>query len=103
MNRMPKFYVPPFGTPVYWRDEQSGVLVAAIEAYMDSRIIRKGPQPTAEQIELIRDFFLYFIKAPCWASGFEMNALIKQAEKIQTGDDIAEWIHAALEIGIDPL
>jgi hypothetical protein len=102
MSRMPRSYLPPFGTPLYWRDEQSGVLGAAMNAYLAHRV-ESAPEPTSEQVQLLASYFSYVIQAPCWELGAERGALIKKAAAIKTADDIAAWIHEALDVGIDPI
>lgn len=102
MNKMPEFYVPPYGTPLYWRDEVSGVLPAAVDAYF-SFVLGEGPEPTAEQLSLLLDYIRYHINAPCWGDVMgKLELLREQARALATVDDIRKYINSSLEIGLDP-
>jgi hypothetical protein len=87
---------------MYWRDERSGKLVAAVHAYLAFRC-KKGPCPDPRQIELLARYLQYVIDAPCWCATEELQQLRDRARHLQTCDGIAAWIHDALDIGIDPL
>jgi len=103
---MPNFYVPPLELPLYWRDEQTGVLPAAIWAYIEHGADKTKPEPNADQLALIIDYAQYFIKAPCWdmseVFATELSKLREQATKLQSVADIHAWIFDCMEIGIDP-
>lgn len=105
---MPATYLPPFGTPLYWMDEMTGVLTKAIYAFNAHCAYPKTQkQPTDEQRQLVIAYLRYVIYAPCWeqAGGFveELAQLRSQAATMQTEDEINAWIMGCLEIGIDPL
>jgi hypothetical protein len=96
----------PLGLPFYWRDETSGELVAAVNAYLDNRIEHKPI--TAGHIALVRDFLAHYINAPCWDScadafGVELNWLRTRVNDLNSPEKIQRWIHKATEIGMDPL
>lgn len=101
-TRMPKNYDPPFGTPLYWRNEQSGELSAAILAYLNHRIEPTSQPPTPAQLSLVIDYLRYVIYAPCWR-GQGIAVLRERVHTLQTSEDIHGWIGAALPEGIDPL
>jgi hypothetical protein len=94
-----------YGLPVYWRDEQSGVLSGAINAFLESRV-NKTPM-TEEEISMVRGYCEYYIAAPClyWESTYEeeLAALRASIKEAKTSDDLARWTEQALAIGIDPL
>lgn len=50
-SRMPRWYNPLWGTPLYWSDEQSGELAAAIAAYLNHMLTQapfsEGPAPSS--------------------------------------------------------
>jgi hypothetical protein len=98
-----KKYRPPLGFPQYWRDDPSGQLQIAVLAYLGYRGA-EGPPPDASHIELLRDYLIHYIEAPCWASppGVLEN-LISRAHDIQTPQDIADVEKRCLQIGLDPL
>lgn len=103
-------YRSPLGLPLYWKDEQSGVLPAAIWAFINHKVDSAEP-PTVDQIKLIRDYLAYYINAPCWENNCEGNnemadILIEargMAGKIETAVDIDRFISKCMEIGLDPL
>jgi hypothetical protein len=104
-------YREPMGLPLYWQNEATGVLQAAIRAYLDNRVESK-PIP-AEQFELVRAYMEYVVNAPCWGRNTMIGLDHKAAEildglkrdviELKNPDDIAGWIHRCMEIGIDPL
>ena len=104
-TRMPAGYQPPLGLPFSWRDEQSGELARAVMAYLehctDNRTV------TDAQIVLVRDYLQYYVSAPCWdhTGGFqsELKHLRSTIRDCQTATEIHDWIHQALDIGMDPL
>lgn len=103
-TRMPLVYKLPLGLPFYWRDEVSGELPAAVNAYLDCRIDQKPF--TLAQAELVRDYLIHWINAPCWEHPEFAQDLAKLREKVKTlntADEIGAWIWEALEIGLDPL
>ncbi len=104
MTRMPLAYKEPLGLPFYWRDEVSGELGRAVMAYLNNRI--EGTTVTDAQIALLRDYLSHWINAPCWmASGFEceMSNLRSSVRELETATEIDDWLHQALDIGMDPL
>lgn len=105
-SEMPMFYSTPLGGPVYWRDDLTGKLPGAITACLDY-LIEEGAEPTAEQIKLVVDYLNYYICAPCWELAEELaeelHALRVRSQTLATCDEIAAWIRACLDIGIDPL
>lgn len=103
--RMPTWYVPPLGLPLYWRNEVTGVLLAGVRAYIDHMAGPKEfPAPTPEQVTLLANYLRYFINAPCWASGEldELGALRRRAQSLESVSEIAAWIDSAMEIGLEP-
>jgi len=64
MSRMPKIY-QEFGGPLRWQDDVTGVLPAAVRAY-----INEGPGRTAcmpWQVELLRDLYGVLHQCPMLA------------------------------------
>jgi hypothetical protein len=103
-TRMPRFYRPPHGLPLFWRDEVSGQLPAAVQAYLDNRC--DGAPISDEQIALLRDYIHHYIHAPCWeqdAFAAELKELRGSVDGLTSSQAIADWIWKALEIGLDPL
>ncbi len=90
--------------PLYWRHEVSGELAGAVEAYLANRI--DGATVTDERIALLRDYIAHWINAPWWDSPVfeaELRRLRDGARELDSATKIAEWIHQAMDIGIDPL
>ena len=104
MRKIPAFY--PQGLPLYWRDEESGQLAKAVNAYLDNRL--HGTTVTDEQIGLVRDYFVHYIDAPCWDSDDPdiqayLQNLRTSARELDSATKISEWIVKALDICLDPL
>lgn len=105
LNPIPAFYRPPHGLPLYWRDETSGQLSAAIFSYLNFITKKVLTPPTEEQIWLIRCYLEHFIMAPCWMeyngnSLSELRELVKDVNSVETID---KWLRKAMEIALDPL
>jgi hypothetical protein len=103
-TRLPNFYRPPLGLPMFWRDEMSGELAAAVEAYLADR--RDDVPMSYAQVILLRDYICHYVNAPCWENeefARELAALREAAPRLNSPDAIAGWIWAARGIGMDPL
>lgn len=99
-SRMPRWYNPLWGTPLYWSDEQSGELAAAIAAYLNHMLTQA---PFSEgQCALVVDYLCYYIDAPCW-QGPDLPQLRQQARTLDSAQTIAAWIERCLDSGLDPL
>lgn len=92
---MPTRY--PHGGPLYWRNEQSGLLGQAIEAYFDRR---EG----AEDLALVIDYCRYWIEAPCWRwdDPGELAELRQRVRSLITRSVLDAWLNDAMGLGIDP-
>jgi hypothetical protein len=104
MSRMPTFYKAPLGLPFYWEDEVSGELRKAIHAYLDHAV--DGKPITSAQITLMVDYLTHWVCAPCWDSEafeVELKNLRATVRGLTTPTAIHDWIHQALDIGMDPL
>lgn len=107
---MPAFYRPPLMLPLRWQDEQSGTLVAAVQAFFGHQEDRTS-ELTLEQFRLVRHYLAYYIHAPCWEAatqGDEENLqtledLRSRVGQCKSSQQLADWILECLEIGIDPL
>jgi hypothetical protein len=105
-------YREPFGLPLRWQDEQSGLLPGAVMAYLDHSIDKSKPL-TETQLALVIEWVRHYINAPCWINSAvrsgsedvvaEMRSLIVKSAQLQTAEDIDGWIHDCLQAGIDPL
>lgn len=107
MFKIPQIYVPPLGTPLYWRDELSGQLPDAMWAFL-KHTSHPGiePAPTKEQINLLREYFQYYIFAPCWQTSnqeTEFAQLRTDVQFLHSAYAIEKWIERCLEIGLDPI
>ncbi|KAA3645354.1 MAG: hypothetical protein DWQ07_12870 [Chloroflexi bacterium] len=107
---MPQIYMPPFGTPLYWRDEVSGRLPSAVWAYINHVTDSQEPALTYEQLCLVINYCQYFINAPCWEDGMRMmermgvlNELREQAQELRCVPDIRAWIRECLKYALDPI
>jgi hypothetical protein len=82
--------------PGYWTNETSGVLHAAVGAYLFSDTL------SAEQIAALRAYFRQWIAAPGF-SGPKIEALRQTVDGLTTLDAIDDWLDLAIEAGVDPL
>src|SRR5262245_26040162 len=99
------FSFPPYwgelGLPHYWPNEKTGVLRAAVGAYLE----REEVHP------LFLAYLEYVIHAPCWAKNPAADAsyhaslarLRHQIRLAHTPAEVAAWLERALDLGIDPL
>lgn len=94
-------YSPPFRTPYYWRNEQSGELAAAVAAYVDWRC-NGASRPSEVQAQMLIAYLRHWINAPCWTACEKLHLLRLRAQDMTTLDQAPEWIRQALAIGIDP-
>ena len=95
--RMPRFYRPPLGLPLNWKDEVTGELPSAVLAFYHQN-------PTSAQLTLVIEFLAYFIHAPCWQDETgALEMLRAQIKDVQTLAQVTAWIADCLEIGLDPL
>jgi hypothetical protein len=90
-------YRPPFGGPAYWRDERSGVLPAAVLAYLEGR-------ETRAQLDLVLRYCAYWIEAPCWRADpmLPLETLRQTIRQVATHAGLSAWRRDALALGIDP-
>jgi hypothetical protein len=95
---MPDHYVQPYGTPYYWGVETSGVLPAAVMAYLEGR-------ESPSQLRLTIDYCAYLIRAPCWRSdpSQALEDLRRTIARVTTRAGLAAWLCQCLALGIDPL
>jgi hypothetical protein len=102
---MPTTYMPPFGTPLYWMDEQTGVLPDAMRAYVfHAAKPETHPAPDASQLALVISYFRYVINAPCWrADKKELVRLRGLAARMTTTEEVEQFLGDCLEIGLDPI
>ncbi len=109
MSKMPNIYRPPTGGPLRWQDDVTGELPAAVTAFIDHQLRRTTITP--EQIELIRDYFEYYINAPCWETGEgedsayheDFTSLRKRVKTLKSTEELDVWIKECLNVGLDPL
>lgn len=108
LGMAPNSYVPPFDLPVYWRNDVTGQLPEAIDAYLwFMSEPNTYPIPTERQVELIAGYFKYYINAPAWDSNRwieeELKSLRESVSNLRSVDDISKWIREAMNIALDPL
>lgn len=102
----------PGGRPLYWGHDVSGVLVAAVHAYLACQT-NQGPEPSAEDLEILIDYLRHYACAPCWHETardwpeFEAALVTLRLEicegYVETPDEIHDWLLRLLDYGLDPL
>lgn len=95
---------PVHGMPLDWRQDQTGTMPAAVQAYYDKSM-------TPEQLILVIAYIRHHIHAPCWTSikdiDEELTSFILELRRLslelKTSEDISEYIAKALDWALDPL
>jgi hypothetical protein len=82
--------------PGYWMHETSGVLRAAVEAYLNQEPL------TEDQVSAMRAYFRQWIMAD-WAPGRLVDELRSAVDGITSRAAITVWLAEAERAGIDPL
>jgi hypothetical protein len=100
-RKVPAFYVPPLNTPLYWGNEQSGMMRDAVAAYYNGAM-------SGSQVELLREYLIYYINAPCWQVAEEeqekFKKLKQEATTLTTVEQFNHWLYECLvSFGLDPL
>lgn len=91
--------------PKYWRHEVTGRLEGPIKRYLENAPL------SGDDAMLIRLYLQQWINSLVWEMNPHTNdgarrklaEMRKNAREIKTRKDIDGWIHAANDIGIDPL
>lgn len=100
---MPAAY--PNGGPLFWSHETSGVLAPIVMAYLKRKPL------TAEQLDILVEYCVHWINAPCWGGAEsdvhgdlaeEFADLRDRIKRITTARDLQRWCLDALDVGIDP-
>lgn len=107
-------YLPPFGGPFYWPHEQTGVLPAAIDRYLNHTMNPEFTDISMDDLELVKAYFVYWVNAPCWERPFgrppdpenleQLLSLRRSIEEMPaTIEGLQLWTKLAMNLGIDPL
>ena len=83
--------------PGYWMNETSGVLVPAVERYLE------GQKLSDKDIAALRAYFRQWINSPVWADSEGVGALKTSIDGLLDRNSINKWLKNALDLGIDPL
>ncbi|AFY74751.1 hypothetical protein Syn7502_02813 [Synechococcus sp. PCC 7502] len=83
--------------PLYWKNETSGHLEAAVIAYVNRLEL------SSKDIGLLKSYFAIWVNATVWMQSKELENLRQSVEAIATVEDIHQWLDKAIDIGIDPL
>jgi hypothetical protein len=82
--------------PGYWPNEQTGVLVPVVHAYL------RGDSLSDEEVAIMRAYLRQWIMSPVWA-GKGIPELRASIDGINSRKDIKRWLNRAFDLGIDPL
>jgi hypothetical protein len=104
-------YIPGPGGfgPLYWGNDVTGILPAAVKAFYAEALGEKVA--LRWQVKLVRDYLDYYINAPCWDNNPHADAeyrvtfaaLREEIKTLENVEGINQWIEQCIEIGIDPL
>ncbi|MEL6634750.1 MAG: hypothetical protein AAFQ83_25015 [Bacteroidota bacterium] len=103
-------YPSPLGTPFPWQNmSPTQFVIACYRA--GHRLVGGGPLDERD-IEILRDYLIYFIHAPCWTKiamdtedeEYSQTLLTRRKEsfELDTVDKISEYLAALREFGLDP-
>ena len=105
---MPRKYMPPTGTPLFWEDDQTGALRDSMNAFFNTN--PDSLELTQERFELVKDYLLYWVEAPLWTrwakKARKENDLVRLTRMIMAATakrDIEEWLVNGVTMGIDPI
>ena len=92
--------------PRYWRDEQSGVLAAAVRSYLDN-----PNAMTLRDVAYLRAYLRQWIGSAVWEMAPSMDHRSRAAlavlrasiDRIHDAAGIGNWLRLAMQEGIDPL
>lgn len=82
--------------PGYWVYETSGVLIAAVRAYLNH------DEMTPAEIAAMRAYLRQWIEKGAWA-GPEIERLKSGVDGLTSRQAIEDWLDKAERVGIDPL
>ena len=104
-TRIPNDYSRDLGLPLRWQDERSGMLPAAVKAFINAQVEGRYAEVTAEQLGLVREWIEYYVNAPCWEQGDtdKLDRLRKEVQGLKSMVEINKFIFKCMEIGLDPL
>ena len=104
---MPDYYVQPHDMPLYWGDELTGELPAAVQAYYAKYLDPDAPAMTERQLHLVISYLQNNIKAPCWldvrGSKVTLAQLREQSKRLTDRASIDAFLEACQELALDPL
>lgn len=89
--------------PLYWINETSGEMARIVKKFLN------GDEMTRHEISTLAAYFEQWITSDAWdlnPSGDpegQLAHLRATVRTLETRDGISRWLHAALDIGIDPL
>jgi len=111
--QMPNFYrpglKPGLELPLYWRDDATGILVAAVPINIWRIGLTTRRRRRLDSTRCFEIILRHYINAPAWttickdAFDEELASLRERVKALKEDEDFAGWIWDCLEIGLDPL
>jgi hypothetical protein len=94
-----------FSVPCDWTDEITGQLARAVLLYLQGQQLSRG------EIGALRAYFRQWIQARVWdmnnhamiENRRSLSKLRARVQNIWSADDICQWLHGAMKLGLDPL
>jgi hypothetical protein len=83
------------GVPVWWENEATGNLQAAVRAIFDH-----PDGLTLRQTAALRDYFRIWLEGKHWE---KVEQLRRRIDNLLTPEEILQWARDARRIGVDPL
>ena len=106
-----RFY--PAGMPLHfqnkqWQGNTKDDLVKAIHHHYDITLEKRTDPLSEYELQLIQEFCIYFIEAPCWVFNCavvfekEYQQCVRLAHEIKDRETIYQFTEACMDIGLDP-
>jgi hypothetical protein len=95
------------GIPKYWKDETSGQMTKAVNAYWSPS---RRDELSPENIASLKLYLIHWAEAPCYKNNeyatavdlVQLDKAIKEAHNINNTEDISITVNILMQLGIDP-
>lgn len=91
---------PPGALPLHWQNDVTGTVQPAAHKFLG--IGDPDAKMTPEELRILRDYMGNYCLAP-WFQGEGLAELRRSIADVNTLDELWQWLHRSLDIGIDPM
>ena len=82
--------------PHFWMTEQSGLLAAAVESYLN------GDSPSPAELDLIKQYLRQYLERAMMTGDANRPALLRKIEALRNNQDIERFADEIAEYGVEP-